>query len=147
MSEREHAFDEALVSGYIDGELTQGDEQRVRLHLEDCARCSQIADELRRLKEATMETEFQVPEDTQWDETPRNLASIIVHNFGWILAVVWVVGIVAYLGWQLANDAESIRFESLLGFALLLAFGLVVLSALIDRLQTRKDDPYRKVKK
>ena len=31
--------------------------------------------------------------------------------------------------------------------SLLLAIGLIFLSALIDRLQTRKNDPYRKVKK
>ena len=147
MSGREHVFDEALISGYLDGELTQGDEQRVRLHLEDCVECSQMADELSRLKEATMTTEFRPPEDTQWDETPRNTASRIFHSSGWLLAIGWAVGIVGYLLWQIATEAESVQFESMLGFALLLAFGLIVLSALIDRLQTRKTDPYRKVKK
>ena len=35
MSEKQHGFDEALISGYLDGELTQGEEQRVRLeHLD-----------------------------------------------------------------------------------------------------------------
>jgi len=147
MSGRKHGFDKALISGYLDGELTQGDTQRVRLHLEECAECSQMADELRRLKEATMTTEFQVPEDTQWDETPRNAASRILQNSGWALAIAWVVGIVAYLVWQIATDAESIRLEAMLSFAILLALGLIVLSALIDRLKTRKTDPYRKVKK
>ncbi len=148
MTRRDHgAFDETLISGYLDGELTQAEAQRVRLHLEDCAECNQTADELRRLKEATMTTEFRTPVDTQWDETPRNAASRIAHNFGWLLAIAWVVGIGAYLVWQFFNDAESIQFESMLGFALLLAFGLIILSALIDRIQTRRTDPYRKVKK
>lgn len=147
MSGREHGFDEALISGYVDGELTQGDAQRVRLHLEDCAECRDMAGELRRFKEATMKTEFRVPEDTQWDETPRNAASRILHSSGWAVAIAWVVGIVAYLVWQIATDAESVQLEGMLSFALLLALGLIVLSALIDRLQTRKTDPYRKVKK
>jgi predicted anti-sigma-YlaC factor YlaD len=147
MSGQEHGFDQALISGYIDGELTQGDAQRVRLHLEDCAGCRQMADDLRRLKETTMTTEFRVPEDTQWDETPRNTASRILHNFGWFLAIVWVAGVVAYVVWQMATDSESIQLEGMLGFAILLAFGLIILSALIDRLKTRKTDPYRKVKK
>lgn len=147
MSRGEHGFDDALISGYVDGELTQGDDQRVRLHLEDCAECSQTADDLRRLKEATMTTEFRVPEDTQWDETPRNAASRILHNFGWLLVAAWAAGLLGHLGWQAATDADSFQFEALLGFGLLLALGLVFLSALIDRLQTRKSDPYRKVKK
>ena len=94
-----------------------------------------------------MTTEFRAPEDTQWDETPRNTASRILHNSSWLLAIVWAVGIVAYLLWQIATGAESVQLEGMLGFALLLAFGLIVLSVLIDRLQTRKTDPYRKVKK
>jgi predicted anti-sigma-YlaC factor YlaD len=147
MSETRHGFDEALLSGYLDGELTQGEEQRVRLHLEDCAECRSVTDELRKFREATMNTEFQVPEDTQWDETPRGAISRLLHNSSWLIAGLWVVGIGAYLVWQMATDSESVQFEAILGFALLLAFGLIILSALIDRLRTRKNDPYRKVKK
>jgi predicted anti-sigma-YlaC factor YlaD len=147
MSYERHEFDEALLSGYLDGELIQGDEQRVRLHLEDCAECRSVIDELGMFREATMSTEFRVPEDTQWDETPRNALSRLFHNFGWLIAGLWLLGLAAYLVWQFTTDSESIRLEAILGFGLLLAIGLIFLSALIDRLQTRKNDPYRKVKK
>jgi predicted anti-sigma-YlaC factor YlaD len=147
MSNIEHDFNEALLSGYLDGELTQGDGQRVRLHLEDCAECRSVINELRKLREATMNSEFKVPEDTQWDETPRGALSRLLHNFGWLIAGLWVVGIVAYLVWQINTDSESIQWEAMLGFGLLLAFALIILSALVDRLQTRKNDPYRRVKK
>ena len=43
MTRQDHGFDEALISGYLDGELTQGDAQRVRVHLEDCAVCQRTA--------------------------------------------------------------------------------------------------------
>lgn len=147
MSEQNHTFDEALISGYLDRELTQGDAQRVRLHLEECAECRRIADDMIKLKEATMTSEFRVPEDTQWDETPRGAASRILHNFGWMVAIAWFVGLGAYVLWQVATESESVRFEALIGFGLILAFVLIVGSALIDRLKTRKTDPYRKVKK
>lgn len=147
MTRQGHGFDEALISGYLDGELTQGDAQRVRVHLEDCAACQRTADELSRLKEATMTSEFRVPEDTQWDETPRGAVSRFLQSFGWLLAIVWAVGTGAYLIWQIATDSESIQVENLIGFSLLLAIGLIILSAFVDRLKTRKTDPYRKVKK
>ena len=40
-----------------------------------------------------------------------------------------------------------LRFEALIGVAFFLAFALIVLSALVDRLKTRKDDSYIKVQK
>ncbi|MCP3998274.1 MAG: hypothetical protein GY722_24910 [bacterium] len=142
-----HNFNEALLSGYLDGELTQGDEQRVRLHLEECLECRSVTDELRKLREATMNTEFRIPEDTQWDETPRGAVSRLLHNFGWLVAGLWLAGVAAYVVWQIATESESIRFEGMLSFGLLLAFALIILSALVDRLRTRKNDPYRKVQK
>jgi predicted anti-sigma-YlaC factor YlaD len=147
MSGREHDFDEALISGYLDRELTQGDEQRVRLHLQGCAPCRQIADELRLVKEATMSTTFPVPEDTQWDERPRNALSRGLQILGWLLAIAWAVGLVAFLIWQAVTEGESIRLEALLGVVPVVAVGSIFLSALIDRVQTHKTDPYRKVKK
>ncbi len=147
MSDTQHEFNEELLSGYLDGELTQGDAQRVRLHLEGCAGCRSVIDELHKLREATMDAEFKVPEDTQWDETPRGTVSRLLHNFGWLIAGLWVVGVVAVTLWQINTDSESIRVEAILGFGLLLALALIILSALADRLQTRKNDPYRKVKK
>jgi len=147
MSERRHEFDDALLSGYLDGELTQADDQRVRLHLETCADCRSMTDQMTKLRKATMNAEFRVPDDTQWDETPRGAISRLLHSFGWLIAGLWVAGIVAYLVWQTTTDSESIQFEGVLSFGLLLAFGLIVLSALVDRLKTRKNDPYRKVLK
>jgi anti-sigma factor RsiW len=146
MSELQHGFDEALISGYLDGELTQGEEQRVRLHLEDCAECRGLADELRRLREATMATEFQVPDDTQWDETPRGGASGFLRNFGWLILVAWIVGMLGYGLWQVAIETEDL-FEVVIIFGFWLGLGLVFLSVLIDRLKTRKTDRYRRVKK
>lgn len=146
MSELKHGFDEALISGYLDGELTQRDDQRVRLHLEDCADCRSIADGMRKLKEATMTSEFQVPEDTQWDEKPRGGISGFLSNFGWMIVIAWAIALTGYLVWLVATDAENL-LEAILVFGLWLGFGLVFLSVLIDRLKTFKTDPYRRIEK
>ena len=101
-----HKFDETLISGYLDGELTQGDEQRVRLHLEDCETCRGLAGELGELREATMSTEFKVPDDTQWDETPRGGLSAVFRNFGWMILLAWFAGITGFALWQIATETE-----------------------------------------
>ena len=71
-------FDESLFSGYLDGELTQGDSQRVRLHLEDCSSCRDLVGDLQRIREAAMTTEFPVPSDEEWREAPPRLAGAFV---------------------------------------------------------------------
>lgn len=146
MSGVQHGFDEELISGYLDGELPQGQEQRVRLHLEDCPECRAMTEELNRLKEVTMTTEFRVPDDTQWDETPRGRGSGFFRNFGWLILVAWIVGTLGYGLWQMATDTEEL-FEVVIVFGAWLGFGLVFLSVLIDRLKTRKTDRYRRVEK
>ena len=147
MSERAtHGIDQALISGYIDGELTQGEEQRLRLHLEDCARCRKLAEEMAELREVTMSTQFNVPDDTQWDETPRGGLSGFLRSFGWLIMVAWIAGIGGFGLWQLATHTEDL-VANLLVFGFWLGFGLVFLSVLIDRLKTLKTDRYRRVMK
>ncbi len=147
MSEQEHTFDASLVSGYLDGELTQGDAQRVRLHLDECDDCQRIADDLLQLQGTTMASKFQMPIDVQWDETPQTTTSRLFHKSSIGFGLTWLLGIVAYVVWQVATDRESVRLEGVLVLSLYLGFGLVLLSVLFDRLHTRKTDPYRKVKK
>lgn len=146
MGDRQHDFDETLISGWLDGELTQRDEQKVRLHLEDCGDCRDLAASMRDLREVTMATEFNTPEDTQWDERPRTPISGWFRRIGWIVTLVWVVGLTGWLSYLVATDVEN-WWEAALWFALLAGGALLFLSVLIDRLRDRRTDPYRKVEK
>ena len=141
-----HDFDEALISGYLDDELTQGEAQRVRVHLEGCAECSATADEVRKIKEATLTTEFRIPEDTQWDEAPRTGMSGVFRSLGWLIGGVWLAVTAGFVVWQVATESENL-LEAVIVFGFWLAAGLVLLSVLIDRLQTRKTDRYRRIQK
>lgn len=142
----DHGFDEVLISGYLDGELTQAEQQRVRLHLEDCALCRRLADELTRIREAAMSTDLPVPDDHQWDETPASGLSALFRNLGWTVMLLWIGGLAAYAMWQLATHPEDL-VEGLIVFGVLFGFGLVFLSVLIDRLKSLKTDRYRRVRK
>jgi len=140
------AFDQSLISGYLDHELRQGDEQRVRLHLEDCGCCRAVHDELLTLREAAMTTRFTEPDDTQWDERPRGGASLSAFGLGWLMAIIWFIGLSAYALWQLWQETGNL-VERLFVFGGLSAFALIFVSVLIDRIQSARDDPYREVKR
>ena len=66
------SFDEELISGYLDGALPQVQSQRVRLHVEDCATCRSLLEELSTLRETAMSTRFHGPADDEWPELEYN---------------------------------------------------------------------------
>lgn len=139
-------FDEALLSGYLDGELTQGDEQRVQVHLEDCEVCRATVDEMTQLQGATMSAEFDVPTDDQWSELPRTRASGVSMRLGWSIVSVWLLTLAGYAASELANSDEPLLTKVLV-FAGWSGFGLLFLGVVLDRLKSMRTDRYREVRK
>jgi len=139
-------FDEALLSGYLDGELTQADRQRVRLHLEDDAAARELVDEMRRIREAARSTDLPAPLDEEWDESPRTAGSRWFRRSGWILVVGWAVVLVGLATWGLFAGPDS-WWQKLLAGALVGGPVLLFLSVLTDRMQVMKHDRYRRVEK
>ena len=139
-------FDEALLTGYLDGVLTQEEEQRVRLHLEDCAVCRSLVDDLQEMREAAMTTQFNIPTDDQWRETPRGPASGLAFGLGWLMVIVWLVGVSGFVLGQMWSGPETLT-EKLLAFGLISGIALLFLSVLIDRVRAYKNDRYRRVLK
>lgn len=139
-------FDEKLLSGYLDGVLTQSETQRVRLHLEECAPCRRQVEEMEKLREVTMTTRFFEPADDQWNERPRGLASRLSLHLGWGLLLLWLVGVVGFVLGNIWSNSQNLT-EKLLAFGGIFGFLLIFLSVLVDRLQTRRTDRYRGVLK
>jgi predicted anti-sigma-YlaC factor YlaD len=140
------SFDETMISGHLDGELTQAAEQKVRIHLEDCEHCRTMLGELRTLREATMSTEFHKPDDSQWDERPQTGMSLVARGTGWIIAIIWAVFFAAYALWQFWQGSANL-VERLLVFGGLSALVLLFTSVLLDRFRASRTDPYREVEK
>ena len=140
------SFDAALLSGWLDGALTQADEQRVRIHLEDCSSCRTQVERMRQLREVTMSTQFSVPPDDQWSERPRTAGSRLSLGTGWIIVIVWGLALGAYGAWELWTSDEAL-VAKLLAFGAWTGFGLLFLGVLLDRLKALKSDRYREVEK
>ncbi len=139
-------FPEEMLSGYLDGALTQGEEQRVRIHLEDCPDCRAELDALRRLREAAMKTTFDVPPPEEWGEAPRTRTSRVARGTGWLLLIVWLLALSGYALWSFAVGPES-PWEKLAVFAALTGAGLLFVSILLDRLRALPGDRYRRIQR
>lgn len=140
------SFDETLISGHLDGELTQAAEQKVRIHLEDCPHCRTLLGDLQTLREATMSTEFSKPDDSQWDERPRSSTSFLTRGTGWVLAVAWLATVISYGLWTMWQSTDNI-LERLLVFGGLSALALLFISVVLDRIVSSRTDRYREVEK
>lgn len=143
---RRHTFDETLLTGYLDGVLTQEKEQLVRLHLEDCADCETQFTEMRQIRETTMSTTFRTPVDDQWSERPRNRSSRLSLGLGWTILVIWIVAVAGFVVGQIWSGPEG-WFEKLLAFGGITGFLLLLVSVALDRFEIAKTDRYRGVEK
>lgn len=141
-------FDEALLSAYLDDELTQEESQPVRLHLETCESCRRVYEQMKEVREATMTTPFPVFDDGQWDERPRSKVSRVLRTVGWVMLLLWLGGVSFIALSQITAEAAGMPLHELaLMFGLLGGGLLVFLSILLDRLGSYKSDRYRRVQK
>ena len=138
-------FEEALLSGFIDGMLAQGQRQRAAVHLQSCHECAKEVEDLRTIREAAMSTEFTVPPDDQWDETPTSALSRLLRNVGWAALLLWFLFTLGVL--LVAPDWSGRTIELTLVGGSVLGFGVLLLSAGLDRWRTARGDIYRGVEK
>lgn len=137
-------FDEALLSGYLDGMLAQGERQQVELHLQGCARCRELLDGMAALRGAARGSTFALPPDEQWSELPRTAGSRALRLGGWGLLLVWLGAVTVLLLVQLVRSGLP-TWQWLAGGGAVAGFVLLLASVLLDRLHDMKTDRYRRV--
>ena len=134
-----------MLSGYIDGELTQGSRQRVELHLDSCATCRHVYDDLVRLRNDVGKMKFDELSPSEWSNIMNDIGVKSSRGAGWLLFVVGLVIVVGYGAYEFARD-DAVPALIKTGVAGII-FGLVFLffSVLRQRLIARKTDKYRDV--
>lgn len=138
---------EVQISGYIDNELTQQQNQQVRLHVETCEHCGKIYADLKQVKEQMSHLSYPKTDEQILNELSNDLTASATQGLGWILIAIGAI-IVAVLalydfftvpegGWTVERIISALFF---LGGMLLFC------SVLRQRFITYKTDKYKKVK-
>ena len=134
-----------MLSGYLDGELTQGDGQRVQLHLESCAKCRTAYDELAELRGTIGEMSFGKMSHEQWSKIMNDLPVKASRGAGWLLYVAGLVIVCGYGFYEFAvDDTVPALIKTGIG-GLVIGTMLLFLSVLRERLTARKTDKYKDV--
>ena len=134
-----------LLSGYVDGELTQQERQRVEIHCNSCKECESSLKELRELRERVGESKLSEFGQDVWREKMNDTAVNATRGIGWLLIigialVVAGIGIVAFV-----LDSSMSLTEKVLTGGFYLGLALLFISVLRQRLIERKTDKYKDV--
>ncbi len=136
-----------LLSAYLDDELTQADRQRVRIHLEDCADCRREFEQLQELQKLTGSLKFSDPPEDKMRELEQQLSVKAPRRLGWGLFTGGLGAWLAYAAYLFITNPELATWEKLLTGAVIIGFGLLVISVARQRWLELPHDKYRGVKK
>ena len=134
-----------LLSGYIDGELTQQQRQRVTLHCEDCADCQRDLEELLALRERLGKTQFTPAGKDQWREKMDDQNVNLLQGIGWIMLIAGAIGFLLLFVHILLFDPGLSVGEKLLFFAFYGGLGALLASVIRQRMIESKTDKYNDV--
>lgn len=134
-----------LMSGYVDGELTQQQRQLVELHCTQCTQCNKDLQDLRELRERIAGAVLSPIGTDQWREDMNDSSVETSRNVGWILFIVGMlaIGLVMVFG-VLMDGGISVGMKLIL-FAIYGGLGVLLYSVLRQRLIERKTDKYKDV--
>ena len=134
-----------LVSGYIDGELTQQQRQRVELHCERCAACRKELEELKRLRADVGKSNLSEFGEDNWRESMDEPATKAFRGIGWLLLIggALAIGGIVLHGF-LTDPTLELHMKVIIG-AIYGGLAILFISVLRQRLIERKTDKYKDV--
>ena len=140
---------ETLLSGYLDGELTQGDRQRVEVIMEDCEDCAKTFEKMKKLRGEISGIEYEHMSEAERLKAAKDPVAETGASFGQILVIggfILFYGSCIYLALKemLANPDTPMLIKIGLP-AIFLGFGVLLTSVIIDRIKASKTDPYKDV--
>ena len=134
-----------MLSGFVDGELTQQQRQWVTLHCENCTQCRQNLESLRELRGRIAGASLSEIGEDKWRESMDENTVQTTRSLGWILFIAGLLIIAGIALMQfLFNDDIPVGVKLLL-VAIYGGLGLLLFSVLRQRLIERKTDKYKDV--
>jgi predicted anti-sigma-YlaC factor YlaD len=142
-SATEHVGD--LLSGYLDGELTQQQRQKVTLHCADCEPCREDLAELRTLRERIGGANLSEMGEDRWRENMNDATVELSRGIGWLLFLLGLMIAGSFLVYTLLTDSGMPLVVKFILVGVYGGLGVLLFSVLRQRLIERKTDKYKDV--
>jgi anti-sigma factor RsiW len=134
-----------LLSGLLDGELTQQERQVVHLHCEECKECRVNLANLKALRERIGKAGLSEVGEDKWRENMKDPMVQTTRSIGWLLFIGGMIAVAGIALVQFISDAGMSTQEKFIVFAVYGGLAVVFLSVLRQRLIERKTDKYKDV--
>jgi hypothetical protein len=148
MTNSKHPVDQhvdEMLSGYLDGELTQQQKQRVDLHLEQCEACGNNLRDLAALRERMGRARLVEDNSDRWRETMEDTTVKVSLGIGWLLVIGGLL-IIAGVGlYHFVTDPSIGWGMKLMIGAPYVGMAALFVAVLRQRLVERKTDKYKNV--
>ena len=134
-----------LLSGFVDGELTQQQRQLVTLHCDECTECRENLANLRALRERVGKANLSEVGEDKWRETMNDPTVQTTRGIGWLL---FIAGLLVIAGIGLVGFILSDEIPVGVKLTLVAVYGglaTLLYSVLRQRLIERKTDKYKDV--
>jgi anti-sigma factor RsiW len=133
------------LSGYIDGELTQQERQRVERHLEDCNECRQLEQELTELRGRLRDSVRSEISNARFREAFQSPGNQRLSALGWIALVAGALMVGLFIVTRfISDDSVSAGMKFLIGLPYL-GLLLLFIAVLRRRVREARTDKYKDV--
>ena len=134
-----------LLSGYLDGELTQQQRQRVDIHCDTCTECKKNLEELRALRESIGKARLSEVDQDVWRERMDDTTVRTSRGIGWLLILGGVLVAMGMGVYEFVIDSSLGLAEKLIVGVIYGGFVVLFFSVLRQRFIERKTDKYKDV--
>ena len=143
-SETGHHLGQEL-SGYVDGELTQQERQRVELHCQDCTICRTNLEELISLKQRVASGRLSITGEDNWRENMDKPEVQTPRSLGWILFIAGLLVAGGAFVVAFVTDDGTPIWAKLMFVAIYGGLAILLYSVLRQRLIEQKTDKFKDV--
>lgn len=134
-----------LLSGYMDGEMTQQERQRVEIHCAQCSECEAELQELRQLRERIGKTRLSEYGQDIWREKMDDTVVKTTSSIGWLILIGLALGCAGLGVFAFLLNSSISLVEKLIVSGVYLGIALLFFSVLRQRMIERKTDKYKDV--
>lgn len=133
------------LSGYLDGELTQQQSQRVDLHLAQCEQCRTLLQELTEMRTRMGASRLSPTGADEWRENMQEPGVQWTRGIGWVLLIGAALVLFTVVAAHFLTDDSIGGFEKFLISVFYLGWATLFVSVLRQRLIERRTDKYKDV--
>ena len=135
-----------LITGYVDGELSDAERRKLEDHLAACEACRRELDECATIKEHLTMIKFKEPSDAELERYWRSVYNRLERGAAWILFSLGAIVVIcwgAFLAIEEMIKDPGISIVLKVGVVALIVGGVVLFVSLVrERLTLRKTDKY-----